>query len=81
MRDFGLAVTSDVSRKHHGGLQQIVTSERHVIPLKICNGLAYMDMRPPTVKEVARIPQVIFALDMPWDPSKLDDIRHALGYK
>jgi hypothetical protein len=43
MRDFGLDV-NDVARRYHGGLQRIVTSEGHVIPLKIRNGLAYMDM-------------------------------------
>jgi hypothetical protein len=72
MRDFGLDV-NDVARKYHGGLQRIVTPEGHVIPLKIRNGLAYMDMRPPTDEELARIPQVMFTADMPWDPSKVDD--------
>jgi hypothetical protein len=72
MRDFGLDV-NDVSRRHHGGLQRIVTPEGHVIPLKIRNGLAYMDMRPPTDEELARTPQVMFTADIPWDPAKVDD--------
>jgi hypothetical protein len=47
MRDFGLDV-NDIARRCHGGLQRIVALEGHVMPLKIRNGLACMDMRPPT---------------------------------
>jgi hypothetical protein len=47
MRDFGLDV-NDIARRCHGGLQRIVAPEGHVMPLKIRNGLACMDMRPPT---------------------------------
>jgi hypothetical protein len=72
MRDFGLDA-NDVARGYHGGLQRIATPEGHVIPLKIRNGLAYMDMRQPTDEELARIPQVMFTADMPWDPGKIDD--------
>jgi hypothetical protein len=72
MRDFGLDV-NDVARRYHDGLQRIVTPEGHAIPLKIRNGLAYMDMRPPTDETLATIPQVMFTADMPWDPSKVDD--------
>jgi hypothetical protein len=72
MRDFGLDV-NDVARRHHGGLQRTAAPEGHVIPLKIRNGLAHMDMRPPTDEELARFPQVMFTADMPWDPSKIDD--------
>jgi hypothetical protein len=32
-----------------------------------------MDVRPLTDKELARIPQVMFAADTPWDLSKVDD--------
>jgi hypothetical protein len=72
MRKFGLDV-NNIARRYHGGLQRIVTPEGYVIPLKICNGLAYMDMRPPTDEALAQIPQVTFTTDMPWDPSKMDD--------
>jgi hypothetical protein len=58
MRDFGLDA-NDVARRYHGGLQRIATPEGHVVPLKIRNGLACMDMRPPTDEELARIPQRI----------------------
>jgi hypothetical protein len=73
MRKFGWDV-NDVAHRHHGGLHWIVTPERHVIPLKIHNGLAYMmDMHPLRDKERAQIPQVMFTADMPWDPSKMYD--------
>ena len=73
MHDFGLDVNS-IARKYHGGLQRIVTPEGHVIPLRIRNGLAYMDMRPPRNEELSRIPQAMFTSDMPWDQeSTMDD--------
>jgi hypothetical protein len=71
MRDFG-SHANDVARRHHGGLQRIVTPEGHVMPLKIRNGLACVDMRPPTDEELARTPQVMFTADIPWDPAKVD---------
>jgi hypothetical protein len=78
MRDFGLDV-NDIARRYHGGLQRIAAPEGHVIPLKIRNGLAHMDMRPPTDEELARIPQVMFTADMPWDPSKIEDEHDDCG--
>jgi hypothetical protein len=43
------------------------------MPLKIRNGLACMDMRPPIDEELARIPQGMFTADIAWDPAKVDD--------
>jgi hypothetical protein len=69
---FGLDVNDVARRCHHGGgLQQIVAPEGPVAPLKIHNGLVCM--RPPTDEELAWIPQVMFTVDIPWDPAKVDD--------
>ena len=60
------------SRKKHGK-QRIQTSDGFVIPLNIRNGLAYMDMCPPSDIELESLPHVIFTSDVPWDPSCLDN--------
>ena len=39
----------------------------------IRNGLAYMDMRPPTQDEYDKFDHVIFTSDVTWDPTVLDD--------
>jgi hypothetical protein len=61
-----------------GGTQRIVTPEGHIIPLSIRDGLAYMDMSPPSADDLERYPHVIFTLDDAWDPSLLDN-EHALA--
>jgi hypothetical protein len=45
------------------------------IELKICGGLAYFDMVPPTPAQLndPLIPHVRLTSDMQWDPSKFDD--------
>ena len=68
---FGLLV-DDRSRKV-GGTQRIVTPEGHIVPLHIRDGLAYMDMRPPTDLELTQLPHVFFTADTPWDPTILDN--------
>ena len=60
------------SRKKHGK-QRIQTPDGFVIPLHIRNGLAYMDMCPPSDDELEALPHVIFTSDVPWDPSCLDN--------
>ena len=59
-----------------GGQQHIKTPEGHVIPLSIRNGLAYMDMQPPTKADLDSYPHVMFTCDDPWNPSILDDEYH-----
>jgi hypothetical protein len=43
-----------------GGTQRIVTPEGHIVPLSICDGLAYKDMSPPSAGDLERYPHVIF---------------------
>jgi hypothetical protein len=70
---FGIPERENIRLALLNGGVEMVTPEGHVIPLKIQNGLAYMDMHPPTDEELAQISQVMFTADMPWDPSKMDD--------
>ena len=55
-----------------GGKQRIVTLDGYIIPLNICNGLAYMDMSVPTDKEISTLPHVILTSNANWHPSILD---------
>ena len=41
-----------------GGKQRLITPDGYVIPLQVCNGLVYMDMRPHTDEEKADLPIV-----------------------
>ena len=71
LRSFGLSV-DDSSRKH-GGSQRILTPDGYVIPLHIRDGLAYMDMHPPSDDEYSSLPHVFMTSDVPWDPTSLDN--------
>ena len=63
---------NDKSRKANSGNQCITTLENHVIPLKIREGLVYMDMRPLTDQDLVGLPQVIFTSNTDWEPSIVD---------
>jgi len=56
-----------------GGKQSIKTLDGYIIPLSICNGLAYMDMHVPSLKEYAELPHVVLTSDIEWDPTVLDN--------
>ena len=71
LRNFGVKVCN--KPKKFGGQQQVKTPCGKVIPLSIRQGLAYMDMRPPSKAELQELPQVMFTADEPWDPSCLDN--------
>jgi hypothetical protein len=71
MRKWGVIV--DDNPRPTGGLQQIYTSECHIIPLSIRGSLAYMDMVKLTDLDMSTYPHVIFTSDDDWDPSILDD--------
>ena len=58
--------------KSIGGCQSIRTPEGFVIPLAVRQGLAYMDMHPPSDIELDTLEHITFTSDMPWDPSSLD---------
>ena len=64
----------DIDEKPYavGGKQQLVTPDGYIIPLAVRQGLAYMDMRQPTDKELDELPTIIFTKDDIWDPTILD---------
>ena len=74
MENWGIDV-DEKSRKlpTNPGKQRLVTPEGHVIPVKIRNGLPYIDMRKPDDDEFERYPHVFFTSDAQWDPTELDD--------
>ena len=55
-----------------GGYQHLQTIDGYTIPINICDGLAYMKLRPYTEIEFASLPMVILTSDADWDPSVLD---------
>ena len=55
------------------GKQEVVTPEGYHIPIKIRQGLPYMNMSAPTDLELDSFPHVIFTSDEPWDPTVFDD--------
>jgi hypothetical protein len=65
LRSFGTLIDVPIAC---GGTQRIVTPEGYIVPLSICDGLAYIDMSPPSVDDLERYPHVIFTLDNAWDP-------------
>jgi hypothetical protein len=71
LRHFGVEV--DKTPRALGGKQRIHTSGGHVIPLSIQNGLAHMDMCPPTDLDYNTYPHVFLTSDSVWDPTSFDD--------
>ena len=55
-----------------GGKQIIQTVDGFEFPLRIHNGLPYMDLRPFTNKEWDSLTHVILTSDATWNPSVLD---------
>ena len=70
---FGLDVDERPRRSKNAGRQCITTPDGYKIPLKIRNGLAYMDMSFPSDADMETYPMVYFAADQEWDPTTLDD--------
>jgi hypothetical protein len=56
-----------------GGKQRIVTLDDYVILLQVRQGLAYMDMRPPSDAEFDTLPHVVLTSHVDWDPSIIDN--------
>ena len=56
-----------------GGHQVIVTHEGCVIPLHVCNGLCYMDMKPASDSDLDQYTHVFLTSDAPWNPDIIDD--------
>jgi hypothetical protein len=55
-----------------GGLQQLTTLDRYVIPLIIKDGLACLDTRPHTDHEYETLPHVFLTSEFEWDLTVLD---------
>ena len=62
--------------KRHGGKQALYTPEGYVVPMHICNGLFYIDMKPPSDTDMLQYPHTFITTDHEWDPSILDDEYH-----
>ena len=83
LQSFGNVV--DTTAKSFGGRQCLTTPCGYFIPLHIRDGLAYMDMRAPTEKEMSELPTVFFTSDAEWNPKHVDnewseqEIVQALG--
>jgi hypothetical protein len=71
LQHFGVEV--DKTPRALGSKQRIRTSSGHVIPLSIQNGLAHIDMCPPTDLDYNTYPHVFLTSDSVWDPSSFDD--------
>ena len=71
MLDFDVHV--DCTSKKKNGMQRVVTPDGWIIPLRIRNGLAYMDMRPPTQDEYETYDHAVLTSDVTWDPTVLDN--------
>ena len=71
LKHFGVQV--DETPRQLGGKQRIRTSSGHVVPLSIRNGLAYMDMSPPTPFDMESYPHVMLTSDSTWNPIVFDD--------
>jgi hypothetical protein len=63
----------DTPRQFGNGQQRLETLEGYFIPISIRNGLPYIDMYPPSDKELDSYPHVHFNSDMLWYPQVLDD--------
>ena len=56
-----------------GGHQVIVTHQGYVIPLHVCNGLCYVDMKPASDSDLKQYTHVFITSDAPWNPDIIDD--------
>jgi hypothetical protein len=63
-----------------GSTQRLVITEGYTVPVSIREGLAYMDMSPPSVEDLNQYPHVMFTSDDACDPSLLDH-EHSLDDK
>ena len=70
LKHFKLLV--DDTPRSLGGKQRIITPDGYIISLSNCQGLAHMDMCPPTNHELDQYPHVMFTSDLPWNPTCLD---------
>ena len=60
-----------------GGSQCLITPEGYVIPFHVREGLCYVDMSPPSAKQMSTLPHVFATSDSPWNPQILDNEYHA----
>ena len=58
--------------KRHGGKQALYTPEGYVVPMHVCNGLFYINMKPPSDTDMLKYPHTFITADHEWDPSILN---------
>ena len=73
MEAFGLMVDERSRKVQNPGRQMVQTPDGYKIPIKIRNGLPYMDMKYPSEEDLDTFPHVYFTADTEWDPSIMDD--------
>jgi hypothetical protein len=73
LKHFGVDIDDD--NLLLGGLQRILTPDGHTIPLHIREGLAYMDIRKPTTRELQTLNHVVFTSNEYWDPRIYDNYQ------
>jgi hypothetical protein len=65
-------VSVDDWSQHVGGHQHLLPLNGYQILLKMCHGLAYMDMHPFSDKDWDHLLHIALTLETPWDPQVLD---------
>ena len=71
MESFGVVI--DDKSRVNGGNQCVITTEGHVIPLHVRDGLPCMDMTVPNDEDMEAHPHVFLTADTLWDPSVMDN--------
>ena len=69
MQDFDVHIDCASTKKN--GMQWVVTPNGWISPLHIRNGLAYMDMRPPTQDKDETYNNMVLTSNVTWDPTVL----------
>ena len=70
MEHFGIGVNDKSSKV--GGKQCLTTPDGYIMTLHIKNELSYLQMQPPTDKELTTMPYVVLTSDVDLNPSVLD---------
>jgi hypothetical protein len=73
LESFGLDVDDRPRLLKRAGRQCITTPDGYKIPLKVRNGLPYLDMEYPDDDAMGKYPHVYFTADQEWDPRIVDD--------
>ena len=81
---FGKTILSPIQMEFHrvsvnektphvtGRTPALVTPDGYITPMEIYDGLAYLQLRPPTDHEWESIPKITFTTDLTWKSTSLD---------